>query len=98
MTVLERLTEAGLKGWETGNVGHRILGTIETSIWNRRQSIINGGMTQGMRQYGASPRETSLANPGGPPATPGPRIVISPDGKRRQLAPGYPLPEGYRFE
>lgn len=98
VTVLERLTEAGLKGWETGNVGHRILGTIETSIWNRRQSIINGGMIQGMRQYGASPRETSLANPGGTAAPSGPRIVISPDGKRRQLAPGYSLPEGYRFE
>ena len=98
VTVLERLTEAGLKGWETGNVGHRILGTIETSIWNRRQSIINGGMTQGMRQYGASPRETSLASPGGTTTSSGPRIVISPDGKRRQLAPGYPLPEGYRFE
>ena len=111
VTVLQQLKEAGLKGWETANVGHRILGTIETSVWNRRQSILSGGTTQGMRGYGVSPRETGgpLAKPATgqspvmpAPATPSapttPRVVIGPDGKRRPLAPGYPLPEGYRLE
>jgi hypothetical protein len=83
VSVLDSLKEAGLKGWETKDVGHRILGTIENSINNRRNSIISGGDVNAMQRYSPSSRE-STQSPG--PLNP---FAGMPDGQPLQGSDGH---------
>jgi hypothetical protein len=63
VTVLQMLREAGISGMDTRDVAHRILGTINTSLENRKNSIRYGGDTTKMQPYGVSPMESN--QPGG---------------------------------
>jgi hypothetical protein len=91
-TVLDKLTEAGLKGWETSAVAHRILGTIETSIWNRRQAIISGGDVEQNRPYplGDQPRNQPGTQPGA--AAP----AAEPSGAPVKMTKAESQPDGSR--
>lgn len=66
-TVIDGLSHAGVKDWASIDAGQRILGTVETSLWNRRNDIITGGAGSGLggpgqiRPYGQGPVRNPLA-------------------------------------